>query len=210
MAERPAPVYEPLQERSQKTRDRLIEALESLLREGTFEQATVADIAERAGVSVGAVYRRFRNKDAFIPVLFDLYFQRLAEAGEERPELDSAPDLREALRIQVRTAWAFIQDEGHILRAVQLYSRRHPELAGDEWDALRASARDGTRRLLEAYRDEVVHDDLDYAAQMVAYLLNTCLLERGLHPTLGVSAGMTVSEGDFLDGVADFAWKWLT
>jgi AcrR family transcriptional regulator len=207
MTEPTSPEYEPVQERSQRTRERLIAALESLLREGSFEQATVADIADRAGVSVGAVYRRFRNKEAFIPVLFDLYFQRLS--AETGPPLDSAVDLREALRAQVRAAWSFVQREGHILRAVQLYSRRHPELIGDEWDALTESAREGTRQLLESYRSEVAHEELDHAAQMVGYLLNTCLLERGLYPAMGISAGMTVSEDDFLDGVADFAWAWL-
>jgi AcrR family transcriptional regulator len=209
VSEPTSPEYEPVQKRSRRTRDRLIEALESLLREGSFEAATVADIADRAGVSVGAVYRRFRNKDAFIPVLFELYFQRLAESAGGRPPLDPEAGLREALRVQVRAAWAFIQEEGHILRAVQLYSRRHPELVGDEWDALRKTAREGTRQLLEVFRSEVGRDDLDHAAQMVAYLLNTALLERGLYPEMGISAGMTVSEDDFLDGVADFAWAWL-
>ena len=210
MTEPTSPEYEPVQERSQRTRDRLIEALESLLRdEGSFEQATIADIADRAGVSVGAVYRRFRNKDAFIPVLFELYFQRLAESAEARPPLDPAAGLRQTLRVQVRAAWTFIQEEGHLLRGVQLYSRRHPELVGDEWDALRESAREGVRHLLEAFRSEVAHEDLDHAAQMVAYLLNTCLPERGLYPAMGISAGMTVPEDDFLDGVADFAWTWL-
>ena len=58
-----------LQTRSQQTRDKLVAALERLLRDKAFENISVAEIAREAGVSVGAVYTRFENKDAFIPVL---------------------------------------------------------------------------------------------------------------------------------------------
>ena len=210
MPREPKREFTPVQARSQRTRAKLIEALESLLREGSFEDATIADIAERAGVSVGAVYRRFKNKDALIPVLFEIYFERLAEQRESLPEIDPSVGLREALRVQVGAAWRFIQEHGHILRAVQLYSRRHPDLVGQEWEELRAAARRGARQLLQIFAEEVKREELDHASQMIAYLLNTCMLERGLHPNLGISAGMTVSEEAFLDSVADFAWCWLT
>ena len=53
------------QERSRQQRDRLMRAGERVFAESGFWQAHVADIAKRAGCSVGSFYRRFQDKEAF-------------------------------------------------------------------------------------------------------------------------------------------------
>lgn len=53
------------QERSRQQRDRLMKAGERVFAESGFWQAHVADIAKRAGCSVGSFYRRFQDKEAF-------------------------------------------------------------------------------------------------------------------------------------------------
>jgi len=53
------------QTRSREQRDRLLKAGERVFAEGGFWQAHVADIARRAGCSVGSFYRRFQDKEAF-------------------------------------------------------------------------------------------------------------------------------------------------
>ncbi|MBI1196803.1 MAG: TetR family transcriptional regulator [Phenylobacterium sp.] len=53
------------QERSRRQRDRLLKAGERVFADSGFWQAHVADIAKRAGCSVGSFYRRFRDKEAF-------------------------------------------------------------------------------------------------------------------------------------------------
>jgi AcrR family transcriptional regulator len=53
------------QQRSRQQRDRLLKAGERVFAEKGFWQAHVADIAKRAGCSVGSFYRRFQDKEAF-------------------------------------------------------------------------------------------------------------------------------------------------
>ena len=53
------------QQRSRQQRDRLLKAGERVFAESGFWQAHVADIAKRAGCSVGSFYRRFQDKEAF-------------------------------------------------------------------------------------------------------------------------------------------------
>jgi AcrR family transcriptional regulator len=53
------------QARSRQQRDRLLKAGERVFAELGFWQAHVADIARRAGCSVGSFYRRFQDKEAF-------------------------------------------------------------------------------------------------------------------------------------------------
>jgi AcrR family transcriptional regulator len=69
------------QDRSRETRARLLVAAEKVFAEKGYDGAKLSDIAEEAGVSVGAVYFRFKDKDAL--------FQAIAEsfATEVRAKL---------------------------------------------------------------------------------------------------------------------------
>ena len=54
---------QPRQRRSHDLLERLIETSRALLDEKDFEQISIAELAKRAGVSVGVLYTRFPTKD---------------------------------------------------------------------------------------------------------------------------------------------------
>src|SRR5256885_10292037 len=56
----------PQQSRSRESLERLLRAATGVLREQGLEGATIPRIAARAGLSPGAVYRRFPDKDALL------------------------------------------------------------------------------------------------------------------------------------------------
>src|SRR3954465_8136798 len=72
----------PRQARSQMTLDRILDAAERVLDEKSFTEATVAEIMVRAGVTVGAFYRRFPDKDALLHFLDERFFQEIGERSE--------------------------------------------------------------------------------------------------------------------------------
>lgn len=61
------------QARSQQTLERLLESAEALIADKGFDDVTVAEIAARAGCSVGAVYSRFRDKRGVLHCLQDRF-----------------------------------------------------------------------------------------------------------------------------------------
>ncbi|HTE46878.1 MAG TPA: TetR/AcrR family transcriptional regulator [Gemmatimonadaceae bacterium] len=61
-----ARVREPRQARSLETYERMLDAAEEILLETSFDDATVAEVAGRAGVTIGAFYARFADKDALL------------------------------------------------------------------------------------------------------------------------------------------------
>jgi AcrR family transcriptional regulator len=74
-----------------------------MAREGL--DAQMEDIARRAGVGVGTVYRHFRNKDELVEALAQDRFERLEEAAHEALRADDPWDsfegfMRAAARIQ--------------------------------------------------------------------------------------------------------------
>jgi len=61
------------QARSQQTLERLLDSAEALIADKGFHDVTVADIAARAGFSVGAVYARFHDKNGVLHCLQDRF-----------------------------------------------------------------------------------------------------------------------------------------
>ena len=68
------------QARSRATRERLLEAAEIVFAEKGYDGAKISDIAEDAGVSVGAVYFRFKDKDALFFAIAESFIEQ-ARAG---------------------------------------------------------------------------------------------------------------------------------
>lgn len=67
------------QRRSEQTRDRLLEAGYQLIHEKSLNDMTISDVATRAGCSVGAFYRRFKNKEVFEEALLSAALQQARE-----------------------------------------------------------------------------------------------------------------------------------
>ncbi len=59
------------QQRSEQTHEKLLQSGLDLLRDGGFDDISIAQISARAGCSVGSFYLRFRNKEAFFKFLIE-------------------------------------------------------------------------------------------------------------------------------------------
>lgn len=58
-----SPRRRPKGDKRQRTRAKLVEATRALIREQGYEKTTLADIAKRAGMTTGAIYGNFKNRD---------------------------------------------------------------------------------------------------------------------------------------------------
>jgi AcrR family transcriptional regulator len=68
----------PVQQRSERTRDAYLRALERLLEQKDFEEISIADIAREAARSVGGFYTKFLDKEDLLKQLFQAYEQERA------------------------------------------------------------------------------------------------------------------------------------
>lgn len=87
-----AGVKPTLQARSARTRDRILGVVERALDDGAADRLTVADIAARAGCSIGAFYGRFADKEAVLAALHeqrrDSFVKTFATMSEQAKNLD--------------------------------------------------------------------------------------------------------------------------
>jgi AcrR family transcriptional regulator len=70
-APRPTPALPARQARSLRTQDRILAAAEALLAAGDADAITMERVAERAHVSVGAIYKRFSGKSSLLPLVLE-------------------------------------------------------------------------------------------------------------------------------------------
>ena len=135
-------VHTPKQTRSRDTQEKVLQALEEMLSERFFEQITIRDLAARTGVSSGTIYRRFKDKEALLPVLYERFDHSISEWAEEfwdDFDLDTERRLGPRIRHLVGKHVAFYTAHAPILRTVYLYMRLHGELSLKDVDEKRQS-----------------------------------------------------------------------
>jgi AcrR family transcriptional regulator len=73
--------HRPLRADARRNREKILAAAASAFGQSGLE-CQVEDIARRAGVGVGTVYRHFPTKDVLVTALAEAYFDRLADTVE--------------------------------------------------------------------------------------------------------------------------------
>jgi AcrR family transcriptional regulator len=132
--------HAPKQTRSLNTQEKLLLALEDMLAERFFEQITIRDLADQAGVATGTIYRRFKDKEALLPVLYQRFDHRQGEWAKtfwEDFDLRAEPDLASRIRHLTFKHLHFYQEHRPILRTIYLYMRLHGELSLENIDERR-------------------------------------------------------------------------
>jgi AcrR family transcriptional regulator len=133
----------PQQHRSQETLDRILDAAEHVLAGKSFSEATLVEITDRAGVTVGAFYRRFPDKDALLHLMDERFFAELYARGDAMldPERWLNASIAEVVREFTRGAVEIYRQRDGLLRSLFLRARIDP--------VLRESARQVNRHLIE-------------------------------------------------------------
>ncbi|MFI9253632.1 ScbR family autoregulator-binding transcription factor [Streptomyces sp. NPDC053069] len=113
---------EPKQERAVRTRAQVLDTAAALFAERGYEATSIVDIAERVGMTKGAVYFHFKNKEAMAIAIVEKNYERWPALLEEVRTLDLDPRST-ILTLLDRTAEAFHTDRT-IQAATRLQSER--------------------------------------------------------------------------------------
>lgn len=200
----------PRQQRSQDKRDRILNAMDGLLRRKSFAQVSVADLATAANVAPATIYQRFSNADATASVLMALYFREVEAWPRRRrrpPRRDGA--LYEALLAIAGDAYDQVAALGYIMRPAYLYSRHRPDRAGAEWNRLEQVALNGFTAFLQQWSAQVKVGDIEQAAALVCYMFNFMTLGPLLHGE-EMRRSPLGSRKRFAEALASLAHRYLT
>lgn len=175
------------QERSRRSLERLLDAAEEVLKTHGLDGATVPRIAAKAGLSPGAIYRRFPDKDALMREVVLRYHTRIAEKSREnlgRAELWKGTSLRQKAYIAILSTIAAHEAHAGLLRPLYQMAQRHPDLLFRRrvFQLEMANFRQVVKLFLE-HRDEIHHPDPELAITLglllVAFTMREYLMDTG-------------------------------
>lgn len=128
MANKPLPAK---QARSRETLKQLLRATAQILDEKGLEGATIPRIAARAGLTPGAVYRRFQDKGALMRTLSLEVLRSAAERSEKllTPDAAAGKSLADLARHIVQSSLASYRKHAGLLRAIHDFGVSHPNAA---------------------------------------------------------------------------------
>jgi AcrR family transcriptional regulator len=86
------PRRRPKGDKRVRTRAKLLEAARELIREKGYEHTTLRDVAQRAGMTSGAIYGNFKNRDELFIALAETYWAPIA------PQVEPGASLADTMR----------------------------------------------------------------------------------------------------------------
>ncbi|MGH0029405.1 MAG: TetR/AcrR family transcriptional regulator [Myxococcota bacterium] len=187
------------QSRSQRTQESLLDAAAVLFGEKGIESTSVADVAARAGCSVGSVYHHFRDKKALAHAVFERMSEELRATTREAvdPARWQGASLADILRGFLEFGLELGRDRPAFKRAGLEAARGDPALA-ERYTELQRELYDGLFALLVARRAEIGHPDPELAVRFVLDQLGSMLRTR-LDETLMPTRLANRPDGEFVD-----------
>ncbi|MEU2859271.1 TetR/AcrR family transcriptional regulator [Streptomyces mirabilis] len=196
MTESPAHRPPALQERSRRSQQDILQAGYALLEEGGVDALTVAAVAERAGMAVGSVYRRFGDKEGLLLAIQHAFTENLEAEILQRVSVERLRILRDPAVAIAETVGAFtdaFQSHETLLRVFLLLGTRHQAVRAQ---GSRVSV-EGNHRFAEALAHiPIAHADraaaLDFAYRMIY-----------------ATVAHRVTQGEFLESDRPLPWHEL-
>lgn len=185
-----------LQERSRRSQQDILRAGYALLEESGVDALTVAAVAERAGMAVGSIYRRFGDKDGLLLAIQHTFTENLQAEITERMSV-------ERLRLLRDPAVAIAEAVGAITDAFQAHQAllRVFLPLGTRHEAVRAEGSrisvEGNRHFTEALRHvPAAHPDPSAALDFAFRLVYATIAHR-------------ITQGEFLESERPLPWNEL-
>jgi AcrR family transcriptional regulator len=94
----------PKGDKRDRTRASLLEAARALIREKGYERTTLEEVASRAGMTTGAIYGNFKNRDELFIALGQTYWAPI------RPKIKPGATFAEAMSALARATLAAIEE----------------------------------------------------------------------------------------------------
>jgi len=158
-------VRPPQQARSQETLDRILDAAEALVAEKGFEDTPVAEVARRAGSSVGAFYSRFRDKDGLLHALYERWLEQATATADAAldPRRWEGANVPEIVCAVVGFLVEVFRERGGLIRAFVLRNQTDAAFRARQ-ERLSHYISERLSILLLARRDEIAHPAPERAA----------------------------------------------
>ncbi len=172
---------QPKGDKRDRTRTKLLEAARSLIREKGHEHTTLEDIAVRAGMTTGAIYGNFKNRDELFISLGQTYWPPI------KPQVKPGSSFAEIMRAMADATIAAIPERSAVAvgRLTGLaYALTHEEMRVKVREVTAQSYTFGEQWLLSVTKAEDLPMPADQMVRVIHALIEGLVFHRLLTPEL--------------------------
>jgi AcrR family transcriptional regulator len=179
-AETLSPRGKPKGDKRERTRTALLEAARALIREKGHERTTMEEVAARAGMTTGAIYGNFKNRDELFIALGQTYWPPIA------PKVAPGATFAEAMRALAEATLAAVHDRTPVAvgRLTGLaYALTNSELRARVHEITKGSYEVGAE-WLRTFDGSELPMPADVLVRVIHALIEGLVLQRILTPEL--------------------------
>ena len=171
LAPSPSSRRKPKGDKRERTRAKLLQAARQLVRENGYEDTTLEAVAKRAGMTTGAIYGNFKNREELFVALGQAYWPDI------KPKVKPGASLPEIMRAIAKATIAVMPDRkaaavGRLTGVA--YTLRHEDLLAQVQTVTAQSYAVGAEWL----RAKVEEDELPMPAEQMVRVIHA--LSEGL------------------------------
>jgi AcrR family transcriptional regulator len=173
--------HQPKGDKRDRTRTLLLQAARSLIRERGYEHTTLEAIAERAGMTTGAIYGNFKNRDELFISLGQTYWAPI------KPHVQPGSTFPEIMQALADATLAVIPDRSTsaVGRLTGLaYTLTHEELRAKVTEFTAQSYAFGEQWLRSVTKEEDLPMPLNHLVRVIHVLTEGLVFQRLLTPEL--------------------------
>ena len=170
----------PKGDKRDRTRAALLKAARELVREKGHERTTLEEVATRAGMTTGAIYGNFKNRDDLFIALGQAYWPPV------KPKIAPGATFAEALQALARATLAAVDERrpAAVGRLTGLaYTLQNAEMRGRVRDVTRRSY-DAGAEWLRAFDADELPMPPDQLVRVIHCLIEGLVMQRILTPGL--------------------------
>jgi AcrR family transcriptional regulator len=170
----------PKGDKRDRTRAALLEAARALIREKGYERTTMEEVARRAGMTTGAIYGNFKNRDELFIALGQTYWAPVV------PEVAPGATFAEAMRALAKATLAAVHDRTPVAvgRLTGLaYTLTNSELRARVHEITKGSYEVGAE-WLRTFDESELPMPADVLVRVIHALIEGLVLQRILTPEL--------------------------
>src|SRR3954467_6568134 len=172
---------QPKGDKRERTRAKLLEAARSLIREKGHENTTLEDIAERAGMTTGAIYGNFKNREELFISLGQAYWAPI------KPQVKPGASFPAIMRAMAEATIAAIPDRSAaaVGRLTGLaYTLTHEEMRAQVREVTAQSYAFGEQWLRTVTKEHELPMPADQLVRVLHAMIEGLVFQRLLTPEL--------------------------
>jgi AcrR family transcriptional regulator len=172
---------QPKGDKRDRTRAKLLEAARSLIRDKGHENTTLEDIAERAGMTTGAIYGNFKNRDELFISLGQAYWPPI------KPQVKPGSSFAAIMRAMADATIAAIPDRSAVAvgRLTGLaYTLTHEQMRAQVREITAQSYAFGEQWLRAVTKEEELPMPAGHLVRVIHALIEGLVFQRLLTPDL--------------------------